>query len=165
MPEGRLSAALRAVCENRIDCIVVGGLAAVLNGAPLQTYDIDLVYSLAPENIDRLLSFLREAGAVFRIQPERRLEPTRSHLAAGGHLNLITRYGPMDLLGTIGHNLSFEDLLPHSIEMELGEAIRIHVLSLETLISVKEQLSSEKDTAALPILRQTLRERDKKKNS
>lgn len=164
MPAGKLSAALLALCESHIQCIVVGGVAAALNGAPVQTYDIDLVYSLEPENLDRLLKFLREAGAIFRIQPERRLRPTASHLAAGGHLNLLTRYGPIDLLGTIGPNLGFAALLPHSAEMELGESIRVRVLDLETLISIKEQLSSEKDTAALPILRQTLRERDKKRN-
>jgi hypothetical protein len=42
--------------------------------------------------------------------------------------------------------------------MAIGEGISVWVLNLETLISLKEQLGSEKDLAVLPILRQTLRE-------
>jgi len=93
------------------------------------------------------------------------LRPTVSHLAASVHLNLLTRYGPVDLLATIGENFSFSDLLPHSDEMDIGEGIRVRVLNLETLISIKEHLASEKDLAMLPILRQTLLEMRKKGNT
>ena len=163
MQESKLVATLRKLCESDIQFIVVGGLAAVLNGAPVQTYDVGLVYSREPANVDRLMHFLRDIDAIFRIQPERRLRPTGSHLAGGGHLNLLTRYGPIDLLATIGQNLNFSDLLPHSNEMDIGDGIRVRVLNLETLISVKEQLGSEKDVAMLPVLRQTLRELNKNK--
>ena len=123
-----------------------------------------MVYSREPANVDRLVHFLRDIDAIFRIQPERRLRPTGSHLAGGGHLNLLTRYGPIDLLATIGQNLNFSDLLPHSNEMDIGDGIRVRVLNLETLISIKEQLASEKDVAMLPVLRQTLRELNKKRS-
>jgi hypothetical protein len=49
--------------------------------------------------------------------------------------------------------------------MEIGGGIRVHVLDLETIIHVKEQLGSEKDAAVLPILRQTLMERRKRSSS
>jgi hypothetical protein len=39
----------------------------------------------------------------------------------------------------------------------------VRVLNLETLISIKEQLASEKDIAMLPLLRRTLDEIRKKK--
>src|SRR5258708_1405694 len=164
MQEPDLIGTLRSLCEHGIHFILVGGLAAVLNGAPVQTYDVDVVHSLEPANIERLLKFLQEIDAIFRIQPERRLRPTASHLAAGGHLNLLTILGPLDLLGTIGPWLSFSDLLPLSHEMAIGEGMRIRVLNLETLISIKEQLASEKDLAGLPILRQTLRELKKSRS-
>ncbi|MDQ6664766.1 MAG: hypothetical protein M3Z23_10270 [Acidobacteriota bacterium] len=139
--------------------IVVGGVAAVLNGAPVQTFDVDLVYGREPENIVRLLDVLREIEAIFRLQSERRLRPNESHLAGGGHLNLLTSYGPVDLLATIGNNLGYEELLSHTAEMEIDDGIRIRVLDLETIILLKEQLASVKDLAVLPILRQTLRSR------
>ena len=164
MPERKVVATLRSLCERDIQFVLVGGLAAVLNGAPVDTYDVDVVHSREPANIERLLSFLQEIDAVFRIQPERRLRPTASHLSAGGHLNLMTSLGHLDLLGTIGQQLSFSDLLPLSHEMAIGEGMRIRVLNLETLISIKEQLASEKDLAVLPILRQTLRELKKSRS-
>jgi len=162
MQEPDLIGTLRSLCERDIQFVLVGGLAAVLKGAPIQTYDVDLVYSREPANVERLLNFLQEIDAVFRIQPERRLRPTVSHLAAGGHLNLLTNLGPLDLLGTIGQGLSYSDLLPLSDEMAISEGIRVRVLNLETLISIKERLGSEKDVAVLPILRQTLLESKKK---
>jgi hypothetical protein len=158
MREGNLLARLRHLCEYQIEFIIVGGLAAVLNGAPIQTFDIDVVYSLDPANIDRIVAYLEFLDAVYRIQPERRLRPTWSHVAAGGHLNLITRLGPLDLLGTIGQGLGYSELLPDSNEMDIGQGIRVRVLNLETIIAVKEQLASEKDLAVLPVLRRTLSE-------
>ena len=163
MQESKLVATFRELCRSDIQFIVVGGLAAVLNGAPIQTYDLDLVYSREPANVNRLLHFLRDIDAIFRIQPERQLRPTESHLAAGGHINLLTRYGPVDLLATIGQNLTFSDLLPDSTEMAIADGVSVRVLNLETLISIKEHLASEKDVAMLPVLRQTLRELNKKK--
>jgi hypothetical protein len=73
MQTSRLLSTLRKLEESNCEFIVVGGLAAVLNGAPIQTYDIDLVYSRSPENIERMLTVLAELNAVFRLQPERRL--------------------------------------------------------------------------------------------
>jgi len=158
MQPHKLFATVRSLRANGVEFILVGGLAAVLHGAPVQTYDVDLVYSREPENLDRILEVLGSLDAIFRIQPERRLRPDRAHLAGTGHLNLLTRYGPLDLLATAGRNLGFAELLPHSIEMEIGEGVRVRVLDLQTIIAIKESLGSEKDLAVLPVLRQTLRE-------
>ena len=71
------------------------------------------------------------------------------------------RHGPLDLLGTIGRDLGYQELLPHSIELGIGDGLRIRVLDLDTLIAVKEQLGGEKDRAVLPILGRTLEEKRK----
>ena len=75
-----------------------------------------------------------------------------------GHQNLITKYGPLDLLGTIGADLGYEELIPRSTEMLIAEGVRVRILNLETLIEVKEELNGEKDRAMLPLLRRTLEE-------
>jgi predicted nucleotidyltransferase len=91
------------------------------------------------------------------MEPDRRLHPNESHVAAGRHLNLITRYGYIDLLGFIGDDLKYPELLPASSEMDIGKGLRIRVLNLETIIAVKEKLATEKDLAALPVLKSTLK--------
>lgn len=156
MPESKLVACLHALKRADVQFVLVGGLAAVLDGAPIQTYDIDIVYSRDPANMERLHAVLQSMDAIFRFQPARRLVPTMGHLAAGGHLNLVTQYGPLDLLGTVGNNLGYEELFASTTEMNIGEGIQIRVLTLEMLIAVKEQLAGEKDVAVLPILRRTL---------
>ena len=162
MLPNRLPALLKTLAESKAEVIVVGGLAAVFQGAPVQTYDLDIVYAQYPKNIERLLAVLQTLEAIFRIQPERRLKPTASHLVGSGHLNLLTKDGPLDLLATIGANSRFEDLLPHSSEINIGAGLKIHVLDLETIIEFKERLGGDKDVAVLPILRETLRESRKR---
>jgi len=159
MPEHKFTATLRALHDGGVEFILVGGLAAAVNGAPVSTFDIDVVHSRDSANVARILSVLEALDAVFRIQPERRLRPNASHLASTGHLNLITRHGPLDLLGTIVNALGYRDLLPHSVELDISENLRIRVLDLETLIAIKEELGGEKDRAMLPILRRTLEEK------
>jgi predicted nucleotidyltransferase len=162
MQELRPTATLRALQDAGVGFILVGGLAAVLNGAPVNTFDVDIVHSRDAANVARILPVLEALDAIFRMQPERRLRPNASHLASTGHLNLITRYGPLDLLGIIGSNLAYEDLVPRSVELDIGEGLRIRVLDLETLIAIKEELGGEKDQAVLPILRRTLEEKRKR---
>lgn len=161
MPKRELIAPLRALHDAGVEFILVGGLAGVLNGAPVDTFDVDVVHSRDAANIARVLPVLEALDAIFRMQPERRLRPNASHLASAGHLNLITRYGPLDFLGTIGRDLGYQELLPHSNELAIVDSLRIRVLDLETLIALKEELGGEKDRAMLPILRRTLEEKKK----
>src|SRR5580693_1856755 len=164
MLENDFGATLRALCEAGVDFILVGGLSAVVNGVPAQTLDVDIVHSREAVNIERLTKVLESLDAVFRIQPERRIRPARSHLAGTGHLNLITKFGPLDLLGTIGRDLDYRALLPHSSEKLVAEGVTIRVLDLETLIAIKEDLGGEKDRAMLPLLRRTLDLRTSEEN-
>jgi predicted nucleotidyltransferase len=159
MPDSDFAATLRALYQGGVKFTVVGGLAAVLNGAPVQTYDLDIVSARDSENVARLLGVLDTLDAIYRMQPERRLKPDASHLSSTGHHNLLTTNGPLDVLGTIGRGLSYEDLLAHTEELEIGAGIRVRVLNLAKIVALKEELGGEKDLAVLPILRRTLEER------
>jgi len=161
MNESKFIRALRSLREGGVQFVLVGGLAAALHGASVNTLDVDIVPERSDENLAKLLRVLESIDAVYRIQPARRLKPDASHLRSSGHHNLITSCGPLDVLGTIGRGLSYEDLLPHTIEMEIGDGMRMRVLDLETIIAVKEELGGEKDLAVLPILRRTLREKQR----
>lgn len=161
MIANNFESALRDLVQRHVDFIIVGGMASVLNGAPLNTFDLDVVYSREPANLDRILAFLSDADAIFRFQPERKLRPNITHLAGRGHLNLRTCYGPVDFLATIGKGLEYAALLPNAKPIEIDDELTVQVLNLETIIAIKEQLRGEKDLAALPILRAALREKQK----
>ncbi|MBW1690691.1 MAG: hypothetical protein JRJ70_08075 [Deltaproteobacteria bacterium] len=51
---------LKTLTEHEVDFIVVGGVCAVLHGAPVTTFDLDLVHSRSPENLERLILALKE---------------------------------------------------------------------------------------------------------
>jgi hypothetical protein len=148
---------LECLCRHRVEYIVVGGVAAVLQGAPIATFDVDIVHSRAPENLDRLMVALADLDARYRDQTGRDLPPQRSLLAGDGHNLLMTRVGPLDALGSIGAGLSYEALLPETVAMQL-DAFVVRLLSLEALIRVKEELARDKDRAMIAILRRTLDE-------
>lgn len=156
--ETNLPAILRTLTAHRVEFIVVGGVSAVLQGASLITFDLDVVHSRAPENLQRLLAALAVLDAHYRAQPERRLAPAKSHLETGGHQLLMTRYGPLDLLGEIGSGHGYDDLLHDAVDLELAPGVRVHVLGLRRLIEVKRETAGEKDLAALPVLERTLEE-------
>jgi hypothetical protein len=162
MIERDFGALLFALHDADVEFLVVGGLAAVLNGTPVHTYDVDVVHRRTEENVDRIMGVLDGVQGIYRIQPERRLLPAKSALLSTGHQNLITKYGPLDLLGTIGNNLGYDELLPHSRDMLIDKCAWVHVLNLETLIELKEQLGGEKDRAMLPLLRATLQEKKRR---
>jgi len=49
-----LSALLKGLSEAGIEFIIVGGLAAVAQGAPVTTFDLDIVHLQTDENTQKL---------------------------------------------------------------------------------------------------------------
>lgn len=81
VPSPDFLALLRTLFNHEIDFIVVGGVAAVLHGAPIGTFDMDVVHSRSPENIERLVAALQDLDAYYRGRGEQRLRPDASQLA------------------------------------------------------------------------------------
>src|SRR5690606_38182380 len=87
---------LELLSRHGVDFVVVGGVAAVLQGVPLVTFDVDVVHGRTDENVDRLLAALAELDARYRGDP-RGLVPTRETLLGPGQHLLSTALGPLDL--------------------------------------------------------------------
>lgn len=153
---------LKTLREHRVDFIVVGGVCAVLHGAPVSTFDLDLVHSRAEDNIERLLAVLEQLQARYRTSSAKTLRPARSHLSSAGHQLLMTCFGPLDLLGEIGAAHGYDELVRQTVEVEVGGDLKVKVLNLPTLIQVKEETAGDKDRAVLAILRRTLEEKSKR---
>jgi predicted nucleotidyltransferase len=158
-----LPALLAKLCDAGVEFIIVGGAAAVLQGAPVTTFDLDIVHRRTPENVARLLEVLQELDATMRYDFARRgLRPTAEMLAGRGQINLSTSLGPIDPLCELDEGQGYDELLPH-IQSVMAEGRLLRVLDLPTLIAVKTKAGRPKDRMALPILVATLQERDKAK--
>ena len=148
---------LQTLCSHDVEFIVVGGVSAVLNGAPVSTFDIDIVHRRSPENVERLKAALTELNAYYRGRPAPKIRPETPQLEGPGHQLLLTDAGPVDVLGALGET-GYEELLSVSTMFNLEGADGVAVLNLDRLIRLKEDLGREKDRAILPILRRTLEE-------
>ncbi|MBI3658263.1 MAG: hypothetical protein HY232_17805 [Acidobacteria bacterium] len=160
-PKTDFLAILKILVAHNVDFIVVGGVCAVLHGAPISTFDLDVVHSRAPDNIDRLLAALETLEANYRGPWVPKRKPSPSHLLSPGHQLLMTLAGPLDVLGAIGKGYGYDDLLKQTVTLEVDEGLKIRVLNLDTLIKTKEEAGRDKDKAVLPILRRTLEEKSK----
>ena len=160
MADPRLVEILRILDAQGVEFIVVGGMAAVIGGAPIVTRDVDVLVARSSANSPRVLAALSELDAIFR-DDERRLRPNASHLAGPGHLLLQTRHGPLDLLGRIEENTTYDDVLDESYPVDLG-GFSVRVLSLERLLVVKRKLGRAKDLLMTLQIEATLDELKKK---
>ena len=117
-----LAELLGRLARGEVACILVGGMAGVMRGAPVVTSDIDVVHLRRKNNVERLLRVLSDLDAVYR-QDERRLRPSESHLMGPGHQLLTTRLGPIDLLGSLDGE-DYEQLEASSSPMVLGGLVQ-----------------------------------------
>lgn len=150
-PPAELEALLEALCASSVDCIVVGGVAAVLHGAPTTTFDLDVVHDRSAANVERLESLLDALEARVRDPAGRDLRPERAALVSDGQLQLTTRLGPLDLLGTLHDGRGFPELLPHTTVLR-DRDLAVRVLDLQTLIDVKSHTGRARDRLLVPLL-------------
>jgi hypothetical protein len=157
MQAGRVARLLETLLDHEVDFIVVGGAAAVLQGAPVMTFDVDVVHSRSSENIERLLGALEILQARYRSHPA--LKPTADHLRSPGRQLLATTCGPFDVLGEIEEGRDYESLLPDTQILKLrGQAVR--VLAGEMLLRLKELSSDPADQSRAAVLRRTFKRDD-----
>ena len=149
-------AILSVLNRHGVRFIVVGGVGAAVQGAPISTFDLDVVHEREAANVGRMVAALEELHGRYRLKPQ--LTPTAEYLAGKGHQLLITDCGPLDVLGSIGHDWDFERLLPFCRTLNFDGVGPVCVLELSKLIEVKEETANEKDRAMIPILKRTLRE-------
>jgi len=152
-----LSAVLEGLIKADVNFILVGGLAAVVQGAPVTTMDVDIVHNRSSENIVKLLAFLKSIGAVHRRLDDKVIEPTERDISGKGHALFSTRLGPLDVLAVIEEGKTYDDLLEHTVDVKFrGHTIK--VLDLKMIIELKKASRDPKDKQRLPVLEETLRQ-------
>jgi predicted nucleotidyltransferase len=140
---------LEALAAERVEYVLIGGVAASIHGSARVTQDLDIVYARTPENLERLerslaahAPYLRGAppGLPFRVDA--------ATLRAGLNFTLVTELGDLDLLGEVAGGGTYEELVPRSDTVEiLGLPVRC--VDLETLIRLKKAAGRPKDLEAI----------------
>jgi len=152
-----LSAIIEGLVTAEVQFVIVGGLAAVIQGAPVTTMDVDIVYNRCPENISKLFAFLQSIDAIYRRPDNKIIAPKVEDFSGMSHALFSTRLGPLDVLAFIEEGKTHEDLLNHAIEIEF-RGRTIQVLDIKMLIDLKRKSKDPKDKQRLPVLEETLRQ-------
>lgn len=152
-------ALLRTLADAGVEYILVGGAAGTVHGATRLTLDVDAVYRRSPVNIERLVLALTPHHPYLRGAPPGL--PFRWDAATvqrGLNFTLTTDIGDLDLLGEIAGGGTYEDLLPHSVPIQVF-GVECRCLGLERLIHVKRAAGRPKDLEAVAELEAILEER------
>ena len=135
-----LGAFLKALRAERIDCILIGMMAAVEQGAPLVTVDYDLWINLPERQYVRLIGIIQRLGGTV-------LARTLYELNDGTQVNSIFHVDGLQ---------SFAVEIRRCLRARL-DGVPIKVLPLSRVIASKRASNRDKDVAVLPILERTLR--------
>lgn len=139
--------------------VVIGGLAAVLHGAPYQTVDCDITPDEGADNLASLSAALDELHARIWIGEAVGLEfrhDARS-LKDARIWNLVTEYGLLDISFKPAGTGGYADLIKRAVFVEV-DATTFAVASLEDVIRSKQAAGRDKDARVLPLLRRMLAE-------
>ena len=150
---------LQILVGGGVEFIVVGGVAAIAHGSARATQDIDVVYWRTPDNIQRLVAALAPWSPYPRGAPTglpfRWDERTVNN---GLNFTLVCTLGALDLLGEVIGGGGYEQLVDHSILLEMLGG-RYRFLDLEKLIAVKRAAGRPKDFEAVAELEAIAEER------
>jgi predicted nucleotidyltransferase len=154
-------ALLRTLTDHGVRLIVVGGVAATAQGSARVTMDLDLVYSREGDNVRRLVAALAPLAPYLRgAPPGLPFRWDEGTVERGLNFTLTSAHGDLDLLGEIVGGGRYEDLLPHTVELDVF-GVRCRCLGLEKLIAVKRAAGRPKDLEAVAELEAIWEERRK----
>ena len=143
-------AVLKALHENDVEYVLVGGLAAILHGVPRITEDIDIFLQGGASNIEKLKAAL---ASVFNDKSIEEIS-TRDLESYS-----VIRYGTpgdfyIDIMIRIGERFAYSDL---EYEIIKSHGIPIRIATVQTLINMKQGTLREIDRADVILLTEKLK--------
>src|SRR5262245_14156435 len=149
------AAIIEVLNRNDVPYVVVGGMAAGLQGAMWATFDLDIVYGRHAEDLRRLAAAVAELEA----RPVELEDGIIVHLDErsfrhGDTWTLATRYGRLDLLAEPAPGLRYEVLAPRARTIEGRQ--RYKVAALPDLIAMKRHSARPQDAGHIILLQAAL---------
>ncbi len=150
---------LAALDRHQVEFVLVGALAARLQGFPRVTADVDLTPAPGPENRERLAAALRELQArVFTESVPEGLsfDCTGAALGRAELWNLATTAGRVDLIFHPAGLESYQHLRDSAVRFEIHGQV-VLAASLRDILRSKEAADRPQDRQDAVILREMLR--------
>jgi predicted nucleotidyltransferase len=150
---------ITTLARHEVRYVMIGAMAARLQGFPRVTADADITPARDSENLRRLAKALRELKA--RVYTESvpeglPFECSPSMLARADLWNLVTSAGRLDIAFAPSGTDGYADLMDDAVPFDVF-GVRLNVASLEDIIRSKEAADRPQDRQDIVILREMLR--------
>lgn len=152
---------MAALVAREVRFVLIGGLAALAQGSPFPTEDVDITPEASRANLDRLSAALRDLDAKIRTAavPEGvPFDHDGESLSTAGVWNLTTTHGWLDISMVPHGTEGFADLDRDAKDLEVM-GLSVRVASLADVIRSKQAADRDKDNLVLPVLRRLLADR------
>jgi hypothetical protein len=147
-----LDAILSRLISAGVECVLIGGYAAIAHGASYVTQDVDVCAPLDFDNLQRIAKALEGTRPRHRDNPNEIPFELERHRSGLKNLNLMTDLGPVDFLGIIPGIGDYAFAKSHSLTARLPSGNML-VLDRPTLIQSKEHAGRPRDLLVVGQLR------------
>jgi hypothetical protein len=138
--------------QHSVPFVVVGGIAAGVQGAMWTTFDLDVVYSRERAGLRRLAAALQDLDArPIDLEAGLTVSLDERSLRHGDVWTLATRHGRLDLLGEPAPGMRYEALAARARTID-GRATYL-VASIADLIAMKRHAGRPRDEGQIELLR------------
>ena len=149
---------IKALARRRVRYVLIGAVAARLQGFPRLTADIDITPAQDGENLRRLASALRDLKAKVYTEsvPEGlAFDCTAESLGRAKLWNLVTSAGRLDVAFVPSGTKGYEDLANSAITFG-AFGVELSVASLADILRSKEAADRPQDRQDVVVLREML---------
>ena len=139
-----------------VQFVLIGALAAKLQGFPRFTRDADITPARQPDNLKRLAAALRELNARIYTEPIPEglaFDCTAQMLARGDTWNLVTNAGRLDLAFEPSGTRGYDDLASTAVRFELYGR-NVLIASLEDVIRSKTAANRPQDRQDVVVMKE-----------
>lgn len=154
---------ITTLAKHGVRYVLIGAVAARLQGFPRMTADADITPARDAENIERLATALRELDA--RVYTESLPEGlpfdcSPAMLSRSDLWNLATSAGRLDIAFTPSGTEGYDDLIRGAVSFDVF-GTTLEAASLPDIIRSKEAVGRPQDLQDVIILRQMIRKRSR----
>lgn len=152
------------LAKHRVEYVLIGALAARLQGFPRLTADADVTPARDPANLARLAAALRELGAKVYTEsvPEGlAFDCSAVTLGRADLWNLVTRAGRLDIAFVPSGTEGFDDLARGAVRFEVY-GVELLAASLDDIVRSKKAADRPQDRQDVLVIREMQRGRKRR---
>ena len=152
---------ITTLARHDVKYVLIGAVAARLQGFPRMTADADITPARDPENLRRLAAALRELDArvyTDSIPEGLAFDCSAQTLSRADLWNLVTTAGRLDVAFQPSGTGGYDDLVRDAVAFDVF-GVRLDAASLEDIVRSKEAADRPQDRQDVVIIREMLRRR------